>query len=336
MKKLILLVFLSVLFVGCKDNESITKTYWQTIYQDSTIRMTHIKFLERNTGFVLAGNTIAIDSLRGRQVILKTSDGGKTWIKYPCLFPTFNDVARMIVPLNANTLLAGSYFLYLSKDNGLNWNRINPTYKDLNIFDIYIKDSLNWILADGNDITLTTDAGNTFKKVLLTDFRLPFSHLEFPSKMVGYAYGGASDDYSSGGFIAKTTDGGLTWKVLSPEPWHSTNISFPDANAIQFITEQTGFIFTESGEIYKTIDGGNNWKLISKMSFFRLGHFTSEKTGYCVDANNIYDTYNGGKKWNIAYSYPNNGYINIIDMFFLISGEGYAITRDSKIIKINN
>lgn len=335
-KTQLILLFLLVFLISCKHDDPIEITNWQIIYQDSTIRMTRIQFSDKNTGFVLAGNTIAIDSLRGRQFVLKTTDGGKTWVKFACKFATYDDTARMMAPLNANTLLAGSYFLYISKDNGLNWTKINPNYTGLNIFDIYIKDSLNWVLADDNDITLTTDAGNTFRKVLSTDFQAPFTHLSFPSNTTGYACGGGQTDYSSFGFIAKTTDGGQSWVVLNPEPWYSKNTSFPNVNAIQFISEQIGFIFTVNGEIYKTIDGGNNWGLITKKSFFYLGHFSSENTGYCADANNIYQTTDGGKSWNIGYSYPQNGFINIIDMFFLKTGEGYAITNDGKIITTNN
>jgi len=334
-KTQLFLLFQLFFLISCKQNEPTPVTNWQTIYQDSTIRMTRIQFLDKNTGFVYAGNPTIID-LRGRQVIFKTTDGGNTWVKYTCLFPTFNDVARMIAPLNANTLLAGGYFLYISKDNGLNWDIINPNYTGLNIFDIYIKDGLNWVLADGNDITLTTDGGSTFQKVLSTDFPVPFRHLAFPSNTVGYACGGGNDNYFAGGFIAKTTDGGRNWTVLNPEPWLSANKSFPDANTIQFITEQIGFIFTVHGEIYKTIDGGNNWVLITKMNFFYLGHFSSENRGYCADMNNIYQTTDGGKSWCVGYSYPQNGFINIIDMFFLKTGEGYAITNDSKILKTNN
>ncbi len=332
----LILFFLSVFLVSCKQNEPTQVTNWQIIYQDSTIRMTRIQFLDKNTGFILAGNTVAIDSLRGRQFVLKTTDGGKTWVKYACKFATYNDGARMMVPLNANTLLAGSYFLYISKDNGLNWAIINPNYTGLNIFDIYIKDSLNWVLADGNDITLTADGGSTFEKVLSTDFLAPFSHLSFPSNATGYACGGGETDYSTFGFIAKTLDGGQNWIVLNPEPWHSNHQTFPNANAIQFISDQIGYIFTTHGEIYKTIDGGNNWVLITKMSFFYLGHFSSENTGYCADANNIYQSNDGGKSWNVSFSYPQNGIINIIDMFFLKTNEGYSITKDGKIIKINN
>ena len=334
-KILLILLFLSVFLACCKKDEPIIQiNNWQTLYQDSSVWMSQIKFLDKNTGFVLAGNIMAIDSLRGRQFILKTTDAGKTWSKYPCLFPTYNDGARRMIPLNENTLLAGSYFLYISKDNGLNWNKIDTNYTGLNIFDIYIKDSLNWIIADGNDITLTKDAGKTFEKVLSTDFPVPFSHLAFPTNAVGYACGGTSDDSFSGGFIAKTMDGGQSWSVLYPEPWHSSNTSFPEANAIQFITEQIGFIFTENGEIYKTIDGGYNWKLITKKSFFYLGHFTSENTGFCTDTNNIYETIDGGKTWNCIYTYSKpTADVNIIDMLFLKSGEGYAITRDGKIIK---
>jgi len=333
---LFIILLPSTLFTYCKPDEPIQQVNnWQTIYQDSTVWMSHIRFLDKNTGFVLAGNTNAIDSLRGRQFIFKTTDAGRTWAKYASKYPTYNDVARIIVPLNENILIAGCYSLYKSTDNGLNWNILNPNYKGLNIFDIYMKDSLNWILADGNDITFTNDGGLTFKKVLTTDFNAPFSHLSFPTNMVGYACGGANDDYTAFGFIAKTIDGGQSWNILNPEPWNSNNKTFPTPNAIQFITEQIGFIFTINGEIYKTIDGGCYWTIIPKI-ISTSGYFFSEDKGYSTNTKNIYKTNDGGKTWDIDFTIPsnsNNSYI--LDMCFLKSGEGFAITPDSKIIKKN-
>jgi hypothetical protein len=53
--------------------------------------------------------------------------------------------------------------------------------------------------------------------------------------------------------------------------------------------------------------------------------------------NKIYCTGDGGKTWVVDGTIsliPSDG--DIIDLFFLKSGSGYAITRDSKIIKKNN
>jgi photosystem II stability/assembly factor-like uncharacterized protein len=318
-----------------KDDPIIQSNNWQTIYHDSTIKMEHLQFFDNKIGFVLAGLVGVTDSLRGRQFILKTSDAGNSWTKYACQFPTVNDGASLIVPINGNTLIAVSNNVFKSTDNGYNWINLNPTYIGSGFFNIHILDSLNWVLAEGNRITLTSDGGKTWYVVFTTEFPAPFSHFYFPSNIVGYACGGADDDYTSFGFIAKTLDGGKSWAILNPEPWHSNNESFPDAQTIQFISDNIGYIFTVNGEIFKTIDGGSNWKLITQKQFLFLGYFLNENNGYCVDENNIYETIDGGKTWTTGYAYSKpSSDVNIMDMCFIGTGDGYAITRDSKIIKL--
>jgi photosystem II stability/assembly factor-like uncharacterized protein len=317
-------IFAISLLATCKreENPIIQNNNWQTIYQDSTVFMSQIRFLDKNTGFVLATNSVPIDSLRGRQFVFKTSDAGKTWTKFACGFPTVRDGARMVAPINANTLIGAGYNIFKSIDSGLNWSNLNPTYVGSGFFSIYIKDSLNWVLADGNSITRTSNGGTTWKVVLTTEFPAPFSLFSFPSDMVGYATGGATNDSYSFGFLAKTLDGGQSWVVLNPGPWSSDNKSFPDVFTIQFLTEQIGFIFTDDGKLYKTLDGASTWSLIydKKESAYTRSYFLS-----------------GGKTWVVDGTIsliPSDG--DIIDLFFLKSGSGYAITRDSKIIKKNN
>jgi len=256
-----IVLFLIVLLTNCKkeDNTNYLNN-WQTIYQDTTVWMTNINFLDKNTGFVLANNTNAIGSLRGRQFIIKTINAGQTWVKYACLLPTGNDVIGDIFPLNSTTLIGLGTSVYKSIDNGLNWINLYPTHNiGCGVWDMYMKDSVNWQLADCAFITQTTDGGKSWRRTFVKDtFPVPVSHISFPSNKVGYACGGGSWDYSQFGFIIKTTDGGSNWDYINPEPWYSQNETFPDVGNIQFITEQTGFIFTDDGRLCKTIDGGNN------------------------------------------------------------------------------
>lgn len=336
-----LIASISILLACCeKDEKMINLNNWQTIYQDTTMEMLGIRFLDQNTGFVLAGNTLVLDSLRGRVNVFKTTDAGKTWTKFACLLPSYNDNIGNFIAIDNHTLLGIGTSIYKSSDNGYSWINLYPEHvSGCGIWDISLIDSLHWELADCSFITQTTDGGKTWFHSFKNDsFPAPFSLLSFPSSTNGYACGGASYDNQDFGFIAMTTNGGQSWAYINPEPWHSKNRTFPDINDLQFINEQIGFIFTIKGEIYKTYDGGNNWKLISKLPNVYSGYFMNENVGYCTDESHIYGTRNGGKTWNISYLYssPNHDVKNIFDMFFLKSGEGYAITRNGIIIKLIN
>jgi photosystem II stability/assembly factor-like uncharacterized protein len=330
---LLIILSLSVLLNGCnKDDDS---SNWKTIYTDSTVYMSDIHFFSKNIGFVLAGNNNVIDSLRGRQFIYKTTDAGNTWIKYACLFPTNSDGIVNFVPQDQNTLIGVGKSVYKSTDNGYNWTNIYPSHvSGCTVWDIYLKDSLTWLLADCSYITRTIDGGENWVHPLHnTTIPAPFSDLDFPSNSTGYTSGGVFHGYTNYGFIAKTVDGGQNWEYLNPEPWLSTNTYLPAIKVLRFISEDVGFMFTVTGDLYKTRDGGMNWVAIPPIQV-TSGYFLTERIGYATDTKTLYKTYNGGNSWHTDFEIPEaeNDFF-ILDMCFLKTGEAYFITSDGRIFK---
>jgi hypothetical protein len=105
-------------------------------------------------------------------------------------------------------------------------------------------------------ILSTFDGGHTWKiRYQPTRANEIVWKIVFPSRNVGYAsieYLGNSVPYNT--YIAKTTDGGLTW---SDKPF----ISSYDMQGIGFINDTMGWVggAFDDPRNYKTIDGGNTW-----------------------------------------------------------------------------
>jgi len=334
--KLGIIIFYLFFAISCrKECKSISQNSWKEVFKDQNVSFSNIAFYNDKVGFILADNKNVVDTLRGRQFVFKTIDGGSTWTKIACKFPTVLDGARLIASYNENSLVALQNHLFKSLDNGLTWYNIDSLYIGSGFFSIHIIDSLNWILAEGNDISRTIDGGEHINKVFLTDFGAPFTKFTSPTANIIYASGSINQDTYSYTFIAKSIDTGLTWNLIEPNPWHSSNSNMPGIYSIQFITADTGFIFTQEGKLFKTTDGGYNWSIV-----FSKGNLNSSKcyflnscVGYYIDQSQIYYTTNGGMTWIIDNEeISKNTNAEIIDIYFQKQSFGIAITSDSEIL----
>ena len=72
----------------------------------------------------------------------------------------------------------------------------------------------------------------------------------FLNENLGWAAG-------SGGFVFKTTDGGVNWEL-------QMELNEVYIRNIEFLNENIGFLGTLDGGFYKTTDGGTNWSLVNQ------------------------------------------------------------------------
>lgn len=334
----LIILFLSFLFVCCKGSDPLEQNKnWQTIYQNKSLYLYSIKFLDDNNGYVLADSS-TIHSTPNWRFILTTTDGGNHWVVNPYQFSAYDEVLVDIFPMGNGNILGIGYHVYKSSDNGKTWTDVSPQFVGSRNNDLHIIDSVIWLVASGNYIYRTNNAGQTWQTVFQTNFMGAFHHFSFPSPTVGYADIGVvdSDHGASVGLIVKTTDAGQTWTVLHPEPWKSNKISIPDMVSMQFVTDQTGYLSTIwDYKLYKTVDGGNNWTLVHNETYSSgLVYFINENYGYYTDGVTVNVTNNGGKNWKVDY-YNDAKDSDILTWTFLKTGQGYALTRDRRIIKRN-
>lgn len=325
------------------DNSIIQNNNWQTIYQNNDLYLYSIKFLDKNYGVVMA-ETDAIHGESDWKFVLSTEDGGNTWDQITCStidttiqFPLYD--IGFVHLISKNVLLATGYNVHKSIDNGKTWINVSPHWAGASINDLYVIDSLTWLVAKGTVILRTNDGGQTWETVFQTDFMGDLQLFSFPSPNIGYITDGVVDmDHNiSAGLIIKTINGGLSWTVLAPEPWESNKILLSYIVALQFTNNLEGYMSTiGDSKLYKTSDGGNNWSLISNKNYTNgLQYFISEYVGFSSDGITVNITNDGGKTWEID-NYDNSPNSDILTWTFLPSGQGYALTRDHRIIKNMN
>jgi len=336
------LVCIIYLLTGCdrKDEDIFQNDNWQTIYQNDDLELYSISFLDKDNGFVMADSS-GIHVTNDWKFVLWTEDGGNTWYHITCsTYDTVNEFPLYdigsIFPISLNVLLTTGDQVHKSIDKGKTWVNVSPQLRGSTINDVHIIDSITWLVAKGNHIVRTNNGGQTWQTVFQTDFMGAFDRFSFPSTNVGYANIGVKDyDHAlSAGLILKTIDSGVTWTVMDPEPWKSGEVSIPYICALQFITEEIGYISTfDEYKLYKSIDGGNNWTLVhNNNNSIGLEYFISENIGYYSNGDTIFVTGDGGKKWKIDY-YNTTLNSDILTWTFVDTGKGYALTRDHRIIK---
>lgn len=336
--------FIISLLSACHNHDTpiIQNNNWQVIYQNDALHLYSIKFLDKNHGFVMA-DSAAVHGLKDWKFVLSTEDGGITWNQITCTttdtvpqFPLYE--LGYIHPISGNVLLATGYQVHKSIDRGNTWINVSPQLIGSIIEDLYVKDSITWIVAKGTEIYRTNNAGQIWESVFRTDFMGALQSFSFPTPDTGYITDSFFDidNNQSAALLLKTIDGGQSWEVLKPEPWNSHQTNFPGIYSMQFVTDQIGFIVTENSGLWKTTNGGNSWSVInSTPSISSYMYFINDVKGYGSNGMTIYATKDGGKTWEIDN--PNFTHDSDINNWtFLKSGLGIAVTRDHKIISTIN
>jgi photosystem II stability/assembly factor-like uncharacterized protein len=188
--------------------------------------------------------------------LLKTTDGGNTWIS----LGSFNkDIMAMSFPIDNQTgYLATAYQrIYKTTDGGTSWNlQHDGNFPQASMADILFPfDSQTGFALSStggqssSKILKTTDGGNNWT---ITDAGTTsvLSQISFPTPLKGYI--AADGVYGNNPSIfLKTTDGGSTWNS-SPVPYgySLTSLCFPNG-------VDTGYVVGNmSGAILKTTNGG--------------------------------------------------------------------------------
>ena len=339
-----LIVLFCILSVCNKpDDPIIQNNNWQTIYQNSDLNLYSIKFLDKSYGVVMA-ETDAVHGKLDWKFVLTTENGGNTWDQITCsTIDTSNQFSLYDIGfvhiISKNVLLATGYNVHKSTDNGKTWTNVSPNWSGASINDAYVIDSITWLVAKGNMILRTNNGGQTWVTVFQTDFMGALQLFSFPSSNIGYITDGIVDmDHNvSAGLLLKTIDGGLSWTVLAPEPWESNKILLPYIVSLHFTNNLEGYMSTiGDSDLYKSLDGGKSWSLVANNNFTNgLQYFINDKTGYSSDGVTVKITNDGGETWGID-NYNDTPGSDILTWTFLPSGQGYALTRDHRIIKNMN
>src|SRR5690606_21850925 len=178
--------------------------------------------------------------------ILATEDGGHTWVRRrhllsnnPLAIHMWDEQRGVCVGPLGSILRTTDGFRTVTGSSNVGYGHINAVF--------FINDTLGWIGTQSGRIYRTTDAGDTWALMQSGQSTSNYiTDIHFVDTQIGYAsaYGG--------GKVLKSTDGGLTWASIAPEPLvFIRDLYFSDA--------LTGIGVGSAGHIIRTTDGGATW-----------------------------------------------------------------------------
>lgn len=254
---------------------SIVSAQWQALNSGISTRLHAIKAVDENVLWACGSSG----------VVLRSVDGGQTWVKKTVTNGDF--INYSMDALDSNTALVAAtngstsvdFRIYKTTDGGKTWSQ---KYQNENSFSDGIRFlGPNYAYAYGDPtpgskhfvVVVTTDGGNTWTRTDTT--KLPEANIaqgEFGATNALEVFGktvwfGTASDGS--GFVPRVYRGdyqNTTWTASEPITGVTGYIF-----SINFKSETEGILVTSSGKGARTTDGGKTWKAftISDGSFFR-------------------------------------------------------------------
>lgn len=278
------------------NNGQIAKTInggtkWELLNSGTSLHLYSVSFVNENIGFVAgqAMDCLDEDCNKG-SILLKTTNGGKTWSKiffedYTgifCLkfFDELNGLAIIHTPIIPNS---GDCYIARTSDGGKNWEllelAVKPAYDEF-----YCVDNIVFIAGENQKIYKSIDFGNNWELIntpvaAWNDIR----NMYFYNENIGFVDGISN--------IYKTSDGGLNWEIA--------DFPFESIRDLHFFNDTIVFnidrVYTyEGGEypvfkgsfFWSTIDGGLTWNesaLIPNLSLVNV-KFLNDIKGYACNS----------------------------------------------------
>ena len=171
---------------------------------------------------------------------------------------------------------------------------------------------------------------NNEPREVITEFEisgeLSHSDISFANERVGYISGVSANELVSG-IIAKTLDGGMTWKILHVyvDTTPSTVIRSIYALSPDTVYATYSCNNLNSG-VCKSVDGGSTWKNLGNLGIPAVAYgnvyFKNSQIGFVCRGNTILKTVDGGKNW--VTKFHQSGFGGISQLSFTSAEIGYA------------
>lgn len=231
--------------------------------------------------------------------LMKTVDGGQNWRNVPTgIGSSLRDV--YFVHPDTGYVVGNVGVIISTRNGGATWTRDSLPNTGSAVNGVYFHNGMRGFVTQGDVIFGTIDGGATWDTAYVYNGALPvftFRFLEFATPQVGYAVGGYSGSFGNIAEIAKTTDGGRSWRLI---PTIVGTSPMGAAAAVAFPDSLFGYVADVSNRLFGTRDGGQTWQLIGQNHFgaFYGMYFTDRLTGYGAGHNgNLRRTTDGGVTW---------------------------------------
>ena len=321
---------------ACGQNGVILKTIdggenWEEKYRQPGCKMTKMCFVNPQVGYVFCDSNISIYSHTWS--LLKTEDGGETW-------------QRIGTPQNSSFVVLDDWY---------------ATINQYVCSEMAIIGTDTIIVAISHDgLYRSLDGGDSFEKIPIEDFNGSGVQGLYFEDNTGYLLWW-NRGYAIAG-IAKTEDGGLTWRRIDSDMGITCLMifyaHFQDKNNLRvfgwFNDGTYDFTLLDTHDGFQTFEmngiesGLVWWYLYYQWEEYRKCHFTDHNHGITFyiekDAfNYLWDvsyTEDNGSSWT-SYShdgaiYPNLLYdIDGIDTVFFISGENGLVAKNQAFVLLD-
>jgi len=211
---------------------------WLTPLQSSGRSITAFHFIDAANGFALASE---YQQSQPRQLLLATTDGGKSWTQQATLDGRYNDL-KFSNPLKG-TLVGNGGAVVVTTDGGKTFTgRFSGTSAAINQLAFSDADTL-WAVGDAGLLMSSKDGGASW--TIQASVSLPMTGLRairFLTAQQGWAVGDS-------GTVLMTTDGGATWK----KQFVGTQSSLTQ---VFFVDARTGWVAGSAGTLLATGTGG--------------------------------------------------------------------------------
>jgi photosystem II stability/assembly factor-like uncharacterized protein len=212
-------------------------------------------FRDAQTGFAAGGASV-----------LRTSDGGATWVQQGVVAPPENiEWIRCGGERGCIAATERGDELLRTDDGGVTWTPISPASRPLYAAAFT---GIGGVVAVGRDGTTVASADGGHNFVTVSEaLDGPFSLVRASSPMVALAAG-------RDGTLARTSDGGHEWTALpAPVAGDILDVSFP--------SDDTGYALARKNVLTRTDDGGKTWRLLD------IGTFVGARAVVALDAQNV-------------------------------------------------
>jgi photosystem II stability/assembly factor-like uncharacterized protein len=208
--------------------------------------------------------------------LIRSEDGGRTWaaaearLLQECPRIYWTRVTSIVGdPVNPDQLWAGVEIdgVHHSKDGGRTWQRLGTGLSSQDIHALVIAPDgagRRMLASTNNDLNVSTDGGATWQpqdlgKVLPSPYFRGMGQKANAPNVVFLGNG----DFPPGsvGAVARSTDGGRTWRTAAmPGRANSTIWNFATHPA----DPELVYCASVSGEVYRSTDGGTTWTKLER------------------------------------------------------------------------
>ncbi|MBX7042730.1 MAG: T9SS type A sorting domain-containing protein [Ignavibacteria bacterium] len=246
-----------------------------------------IEFLNDKTGWAVGD----------AGVVIKTTDGGTTWINIPNPSPMYSPNLWSVLPIDSSIVFvtSGKDLIMKTLNGGLNWQILNycPSCNSGMKRAFFLNQDTGWFLG-ANKVFRTYDGGNS-----LDSFYAPwFTNYDIYFKDINNGL------FCGDGRVFKSNNGGESWFDTNV-PVGGTFYMFQDLG----VSNNNVWVVGSSSPVFRSTDFCESWEIIT--SGQQIGgytiHFVNDNTGYVGRSlNNLIKTTNGGYNWYQQQTDPNS------------------------------